>query len=255
MGNITGVVEYDPPAGLDTLHPNYVIGLCVILGIISFTGGAGNLLTIMAIGLHKGLQKSYTAYIAHLASVDLLISAFLVPSNISGILTTPYSGCEVLSVISLCGSVVSILNLMMISVNRYILLCKDRHMYEKFFIKRNVAISMALMWVYALAVTIPLKAFDGLGWSVKYHNCIFQSYKFDVYLYVVVCFSVLGLVVPVSVTSICYILIIKKLRSTAKKLQPSDASTTTSQQVRRYKSHGRSSVLYCDTNILYQYFR
>lgn len=85
---------------------------------------------------------------------------------------------------------------------------------------------MVLMWFYAVAVTLPLSTFDGLGWSVKYHNCLFKSYQFDVYLYVVVCFSLVGLTIPVAITALNYILIIRKLKDTANRLRPTNASMT-----------------------------
>lgn len=227
MGNnLTYAVEYKPTEDLDKLDPVFVKVVAALLWIIAISGAFGNFLTILAIILHKRLHQSYMAYVAHLACVDLVISAFLVPMNVMEMLGSSLSqmGCEILSAISISCLVVSILNLMMISINRFTLICKDKHVYAKYFNRKTVSISMAAMWVWAGAVTMPMKPIGGLGWGEKYHNCIFQNYQFDVYLYVIACFSIVGLTVPVTMTSLCYILIIKKLHETEKKVRPTNVS-------------------------------
>lgn len=121
MGNnITNVVNYAPSEELDSLDPGFEKSVMVVQCILTVTGSSGNFLTLMAVILHKNLHNLHNVYIAHLACVDLLISLFMIPTNLAGFFGIGWStfACEIIATLSLSCLVVSILTLMMIYMNR-----------------------------------------------------------------------------------------------------------------------------------------
>lgn len=229
MGNVTSAVTYNPAEDLDELHPAFVTFCVVLQSILCVVGGLGNLLTILAIVLCKSLHKTHNVYILHLAVVDTIINIFLIPINIDGLLNSIEDPpqCIIIGAIAFSALVVSILSLMMISINRYVLICKDTSTYIKLYNKKTVALSIIAMWVWAVVLVVPMSAFDGLGWSQKTHYCFFQNYNFAAYLYMNFGLCQLGVVAPSVTTSICYMLIIRKLKASAEKMAVHPTTMTT----------------------------
>ena len=228
MGN-NATIHYDPAEDLDDLNPGFVTFCVVLQSILCVVGGLGNILTLLAIILSKALHKSYNAYIAHLACVDLVICCALIPINILGLLNKDSvpANCAAIGAIALISLVISILSLMMIGLNRYILICKNLDFYTRIYNKKMIVITIGIMWLWAFAVVLPMLSFDGLGWSQKTHYCFFINYHFVTYLYMSIGLAQLGVVVPAGITAFCYVLIIRKLKSTAKKLEPHAGSPST----------------------------
>jgi len=211
---------YQPGDTLDYLVEEYKIALTVCQICLCVLGSSGNILTILAVILAKHLHRTHNIYIAHLACVDLLINAFLIPTNIYGFQYGIPSNCPVIGAISIICLVVSILSLLMVALNRYILICKDASTYARFYNRKTVSVSIVVMWLYACALIIPMQSFHALGWSVKTWYCFFVNYDFSTYIYVSVCMSQLGVVAPAGGTALCYVLIMRKMRASAKKLAP-----------------------------------
>lgn len=223
MGN-NATIEYDPAEGLDDISSEYRTVAMIVQSFIAVSGTFGNLLTIAAVFTCRKLRRTHNAYIAHLAFVDLLISGFLVPVNIYGLYTNKNAddsvGCQVVAVISLAALVASILSLFMVALNRYILICRGMYTYSKMYNKTTVPISILLIWLWAFAVVIPMLASGMLGWSQKTHYCFFLNYDFGAYIYMSVGLAQGGVVIPAIGTSMSYMMIIKKLKATARRLAP-----------------------------------
>jgi len=224
MGNNQTVIEYSPAADLDDLSPGFRTFCIIFQSILALSGSAGNLLTILAVVVCKKLRRTHNAYIAHLALVDFFISSFLIPLNIVGLYRRKShdesAACKVIAVVSLIALVLSVLNLFMVSLNRYILICKGMFTYTKMYNKKTVPLSILLLWGWAILVVTPMLAADGVGWSQKTHYCFFRNYYFFSYIYITVGLAQAGVVLPAAATSVCYVMIIKKLRTTARKLAP-----------------------------------
>ena len=225
------VIECNPSEDLDELSAGFRIGCIVFQCILSVTGAFGNLLTLTAVFSCKKLRRTHNVYIAHLAFVDLLISGVLVPINIYGLAEHKIGdetlACTIIGVLSLAALVASILSLWMVALNRYVLICRGSVLYCKMYNKVTVPVSICLMWGWAFAVVLPMLSFDGIGWSDKTHYCFFVNYDFVTYIYICVCLAQAGVVVPAAGTAFCYMLIIKKLRATARKLAPRSGNSST----------------------------
>ncbi|XP_067942277.1 melatonin receptor type 1B-A-like [Watersipora subatra] len=228
MGN-NATIEYNPREGLDNLPQGFRTFCIVFQSLLSLTGTLGNLLTLVAVFSCKKLRRTHNAYIAHLAFVDLLISGFLVPTNIYGLsqekMQDDSISCKVVGIISLAALVASILSLFMVALNRYVLICKGMQTYIKMYNKMTIPISIGLIWVWAFAVVLPMLTFNGIGWSIKTHYCFFINYDFITFIYICVGLAQAGVIIPAAGTSICYLLIIKKLKATALKLAPKSGSS------------------------------
>ena len=229
-------VLYQPAPGLDDVSYEYSIFLIVFQSLLVCLGGFGNVLTIIAVLACKKLRRTHNAYIAHLAFVDFVISVVLVPINIIGLYNDKNEddsvACKVIAVVSLAALVSSTLSLFMVALNRYILICKGAYTYTRLYNWKTVPLSIGLLWVWAFGIVMPMLSFGGIGWSIKTHYCFFVNYDFTTYLYMNLGLAQGGVVVPAAGTSLCYMLIIKKLRATARKLAPKAPSSSTVKEVR-----------------------
>ena len=217
--NHSSPVEYNPIEGLDDLTDVARTVLMVIQVISCIIGGAGNSLTILAVLCNKKLQTYNNFYVTHLALVDLTISLVLVPINIHGLWRGAPPHCDIVAAVALSTIVLSILSLFMIAFNRYILICRTFRDYQRIYTRRNVLISLIVMWLYSLAVVLPMFSFKGFGWSVKTHYCFFTNYNFLSYIYVVTVIAPIGNMLPTFGTATCYMFIIKKIRSSERMMK------------------------------------
>lgn len=228
-------ILYQPEEGLDDVSYAFRIFLIVFQSILCLVGGFGNVLTIIAVLACKKLRRTHNAYVAHLAFVDFVISALLIPTNIYGLYHDKSAddsiGCKAIAVISLAALVSSTLSLFMVALNRYILICKGAYTYTRLYNWKTVPLTIMLLWIWAFAVVLPLLSFGGLGWSIKTHYCFFVNYDFTTYMYINLGLAQGGVVVPAAGTSICYMLIIRKLRATARKLAPKAPTSSTVKDV------------------------
>jgi len=219
-------VSYKPKDGLDDLAYEFKISLSVVQICFCMLGTGGNILTIMAVILAKSLHRIHNIYIAHLAGVDLVINAFLIPTNIYGLEHGRPSNCTAIGALSLICLVASILSLMMIALNRYILICKNSATYAKFYNRKTIVFSMLLIWVYASVITLPMLSFNALNWNHKTWYCFFINYDFVTYLYISISMASLGVVAPAVITATCYTLIMRRMRASNKALlMPTPATT------------------------------
>lgn len=217
--NYSSTVEYNPEEGLDDLTKESSSIMMAIHIVVSIIGGAGNLLTILAVLCNKKLQTYNNFYVTHLALIDLTISLVLVPINFNGLMFGPPPHCDIVAAVALCTIILSILSLFMIAFNRYVLICKNLKTYQRLYTRRNVLISLVVMWSYSLAVVLPMFSFHGLGWSVKTTYCFFTNYNFLSYIYVVTVIAPIGNMLPTFATATCYTFIIKKIRASQRLLE------------------------------------
>lgn len=225
------IIEYSPSPFLDDIPIEFRTFCIIFQSILALTGTFGNVLTLIAVFSCKKLRRTHNAYIAHLAFVDIVISGVLVPINIYGLSQQKDGddtiGCIIIAAISLAALVASILSLFMVALNRYVLICKGMHTYVRMYNKKTVSISICLLWFWAFTVVLPMLSFDGLGWSKKTHYCFFINYDFTAYMYMSLGLAQAGVVLPAAGTSMCYIMIIKKLRDSARKLAPKSGNSST----------------------------
>ncbi|PIK55947.1 putative alpha-1D adrenergic receptor-like [Apostichopus japonicus] len=154
--------------------------LAVFAALVAAIGIPGNILVMVAVSFSKRLQTKTNAFVVNLACSDLT-TCLVLPFQVVALLndTWPLSEkfCLFIAVVVWVGLGSSIVNLALISFNRFILITKPRGYYDHLYSKRNIILMLASSWVIPiLLVTVPpLCGLGGIGYSQRYKICSADS--------------------------------------------------------------------------------
>ncbi|KAM9321631.1 G-protein coupled receptor 84 [Gastrophryne carolinensis] len=184
--------------------------------IVSLVGTIGNVLTVIAFALDKKLQTRFNLLIINLTLADILYCTFLQPFSVDSYLHLYWrSGetfCRIFGMLLFVSNSVSIQNLCLIAVSRYILITNNK-LFDRIFSRLGTSIILLCMWVIGFASFAPL-------WNVyvlvpKVCTCSFHRIKGRPYTTILMGFY---FVVGLSCVGIFYLLIHRKVKVAAKAL-------------------------------------
>ncbi len=187
-----------------------IVTLCVtIIGVI------GNSMVLAALFVNKKLLVLKNIFIANLAVADLLVAGIIHPYTAFAITRRTYFYgvsnydptrlCTFLASFCVISCSASVLSITAIAVNRYVYICHN-HIYRKFFFRGSMIGITISIWILGVIVDMP--NFIGLGRHVfhaKQITCFFDTEHFGYKLY----FVFIGMVLPLGLTFICYVFIVK----------------------------------------------
>ncbi|XP_044129567.1 G-protein coupled receptor 84-like [Bufo gargarizans] len=184
--------------------------------IVSLVGTSGNVLTVVAYALDKKLQTRFNLLIINLTLADILYCTFLQPFSVDSYLHLYWrSGeifCRVFGMLLFVSNSVSIINLCLIAVSRYILITNNK-LFDRIFCKLGATLILLATWMAGFASFAPL-------WPVyvlvpKVCTCSFHRIKGRPYTTILMGFY---FVVGLSCVGIFYLLIHLKVKSASKAL-------------------------------------
>ncbi|XP_043560106.1 histamine H2 receptor-like [Chiloscyllium plagiosum] len=147
-----------------TVLSTVLIGL--VLGVIVIITIFGNVLVCLAVGLNRKLQNHTNCFIVSLAATDLLLGLLVLPfSAISELFEWPFGDtfCNIYTSLDVMLCTASILNLFMISLDRYYAVTAPLR-YSVLITRNRVVISLSLIWCISIMVSfLPIN----LGWNTK----------------------------------------------------------------------------------------
>ncbi|XP_075055336.1 G-protein coupled receptor 84 isoform X1 [Mixophyes fleayi] len=215
----TSATMNDSDSNFSCYHPSVVDYryFAVTWGIIvSIVGTVGNVLTVIAYALDKKLQTRFNLLIINLTLADILYCTFLQPFSVDSYLHLYWrSGgtfCRVFGMLLFVSNSVSILNLCLIAVSRYILIFNNK-LFDRIFSRLGATIILLSTWVIGFASFAPL-------WPVyvlvpKVCTCSFHRIKGRPYTTILMGFY---FVVGLSCVGVFYFLIHRKVKSASKAL-------------------------------------
>ncbi|XP_041457479.1 octopamine receptor beta-2R-like [Lytechinus variegatus] len=165
-----------------------VIIVSTLFSVIAFVGLTGNTMVVIAVALSCKLQNITNAFIVNLSICDF-ITCVLLPFQAAAVISQdgwPLSDwvCYVIASLVIITPSTSILNLVMISLNRYILITKPRKLYMKVYTHHNVAWMIALTWLFPFFVLLMPQFFlGGLGYRPKFKFCLWNSEHEDAHIF------------------------------------------------------------------------
>ncbi|XP_026189353.1 trace amine-associated receptor 13c-like [Mastacembelus armatus] len=195
----------------------------IVLSFISLLTVVLNVLVIISISHFRQLHTPTNLLLLSLAVSDFLVGLFVMPFQI--LLTEPcwFLGDLVcvlyhfLPFITLCASVV---NMVLISVDRYVAICDPLH-YPTRITPNRVQICVVLCWIYSVFYSF-LFLYDNLKQPGRYNSCYGECV-----IYVIGAVDlVLGFIIPVNAIIILYVRVFVVAVSQARAMRSHIAAVT-----------------------------
>ncbi|CAH1795161.1 unnamed protein product, partial [Owenia fusiformis] len=137
-------------------------------------------------------------------------------------------------------------NIMLISLNRYICICKNSW-YSKIYSRKSVAVMIMAAWFGGFVWNIFLwTGWNSVSFERKQFTCLYNRHDDFSYIVSIAIFAVL---IPVSVTALAYLLIFLKVRKSRRRIQAfnkkKDKNQRTSSDIRLARMLFIMFVIYC----------
>ena len=202
------------------------------LTIVIAVGVIGNIMVCVVFGLTKELHTSINMLIVNLAVADILQSlnmTFMIISVNHGKWALGYEMCEVNGFVTIAFIVTSLISLFLISVNRYIKICKPSK--QNVFSKKLAIYAIIAAWVIPAILGIaPI-----IGWSRYMYRPgkVLCTIKFNYDYSYTIAIMATAVVIPFLGICYCYYKIISAIRKSRKRVFKSNSSNGYTQSYRR----------------------
>ncbi|XP_038651520.1 histamine H2 receptor-like [Scyliorhinus canicula] len=229
-----------------TVFSTVLLGL--VLGMIVIIIIFGNVLVCLVVGLNRKLQNQTNYFIVSLAATDLLLGLLVLPfSAISELLESEWpfgdTFCNIYTSMDVMLSTASILNLFMISLDRYYAVTSPLR-YTTLITPNRVAISLSLIWCISIMVSfLPIN----LGWNTKdllvqsldnTNQCHLELNKVYALVDALITFYI-----PLPIMCLTYYRIFKIAREQAKRINNVTGCTTLNPSLPTVKEHKATVTL------------
>ena len=191
-----------------------------ILIVIAAVGTIGNLLIIGAVCIYKRLRVQSHVFIVNLAVADLLVTSYIMPVGLatSQFLKNPFGKtmCDLNAFLVMTSCGVSTQTLMAIALERYFHICRPWR-YRKLFTRKLLVFYVIFIWFYTMLWTSQgYTTWTNYKYSDTMYICIFdgtQSISYNV------CLATVGIIIPIMVVTICYVVIFRTVRGGRKAIE------------------------------------
>ncbi|XP_041038444.1 G-protein coupled receptor 84 [Carcharodon carcharias] len=188
------------------------------LGIlVTAVGGVGNVMTLLAFVTDPRLRTRFNLLILNLTVSDLLYCGFLQPVTVDTLIHFHWrqgeTMCRVFGLTLFVANAVSIFNLILIAMSRYVLI-SDTQRFDRVYSRRTMPLFLVLPWLLGLALFGPL-------WSIYVFlppvcTCSFHRSRGRPYTTILM-FFMFGL--GLSCIGVFYLLIHRKVKLVARALE------------------------------------
>ncbi|CAG2186249.1 GPR103 [Mytilus edulis] len=154
----------------DDLEQNWKTALIITYSLIIIGGIIGNVLVVAVILLNKSMRSVTNVLLVSLAGSDTLIASWNIPIQLVYYVKNEWTMGETLckgaSYLQNVSVVASITTLMVVSIERYYAIC---HPLKARYIRtpQRAGILIALIWIFALTVSIPMLVIQRLEIRLK----------------------------------------------------------------------------------------
>ncbi|KAM4748787.1 histamine H2 receptor, partial [Rhinophrynus dorsalis] len=230
-----------------TVLYNVLIGVVLVLIIIITI--CGNVVVCLAVGLDRRLRSMTNCFIVSLAITDLLLGILVLPFSALNLLHEewPFGAtfCNIYTSLDVMLCTASILNLFMISLDRYYGVTAPLR-YSMLMTPFRVAIAMCVIWMVSLMVSfLPIH----LGWNTKDKNV--QNYrdsngkecKLELNKEYVLVDGLLTFYLPLIIMCLMYYKIFKIAREQAKRINHVNCGNTVSPTLPAVREHKATVTL------------
>ncbi|XP_061424928.1 delta-type opioid receptor-like [Lethenteron reissneri] len=192
--------------------------ITTVYSIVCVLGVSGNLLVMFVILRYTKMKTATNIYIFNLALADALATSTMPFQSTNYMLDTwPFGQilCKLVISIDYYNMFTSILTLTMMSVDRYIAVCHPVRALD-FRTPRNAKLINVCIWLLSSTVGLPVIIMAGTQYNKKGDlDCVVQFPRPHWYWdnLLKICVFVFAYIVPVCIITVCYGLMILRLRS------------------------------------------
>ncbi|KAM9311654.1 histamine H2 receptor [Gastrophryne carolinensis] len=223
---------------------NVLIGMVLVLIIIITI--CGNVVVCLAVGLDRRLRSMTNCFIVSLAITDLLLGILVLPFSALNLLHQewPFGStfCNIYTSLDVMLCTASILNLFMISLDRYYGVTAPLR-YSMLVTPCRVAIAMGVIWVVSLMVSfLPIH----LGWNTKdkkVQNYDSKICKLELNKEYVLVDGLLTFYLPLVIMCLMYYRIFKIAREQAKRINHANCCNALSPALPTVREHKATVTL------------
>lgn len=186
----------------------------ILFGAIAIIGFFGNALVVMVVLCNPQMRSTTNILIINLAMADLLFIVFCVPFTGWDYTLNywPFGDiwCRIVQYLVIVCAYASIYTLVLMSLDRFLAVV---HPITSISVRteRNAYIAICLTWVVILLACVPALFAHGMQVHGTYSACMFRSndgYSWPAFQ---ICFFMSSYVVPLSLTFVLYVLMLKRL--------------------------------------------
>ncbi|XP_068995113.1 opsin 4xb [Embiotoca jacksoni] len=203
-------------------HAHYIVAFFVF--VIGAMGITGNALVMFAIYSNKKLRNLPNYFIMNLAVSDFLMAFTQSPIFFINSLSKEWvfgeMGCKMYAFCGALFGIASMINLLAISIDRYLVITKPLQTIH-WSSKRRTTLAILMVWLYSLAWSLaPL-----IGWSSYIPEGLMTSCTWDYVTYTMAnrsytmmlcCFVFF---IPLGIISYCYLLMFLSIRKTSREVE------------------------------------
>ncbi|XP_059482548.1 G-protein coupled receptor moody-like [Neocloeon triangulifer] len=166
----------DNEESVETMPRTLLTVSAVIIILIIILGVLGNLLTILVYSLTPKIRNATAAFIVSLSFADLFFCIFVLPFSASRFIHGKWKYgdfvCKLYSFVEFGNVGVSLLFIMMISINRYVKIVHCQ-MYERIYTPLRTAAMIVFCWLVSFLMQLPtlLGVWGTYGYDEKLFKC------------------------------------------------------------------------------------
>lgn len=142
----------------------HIVGACLVVTLIMLAIVLGNILVVVAIAIDRRLKGVQHWFIGSLAVSDLLVGLFIMPFSLANEVMGYWAFGDVICQLWLSTDVLlctaSILNLCLISLDRYWTITRPID-YVKRRTRRRAALMISVVWTLSMVISLP----PLVGWN------------------------------------------------------------------------------------------
>ncbi|XP_077576502.1 opioid receptor, delta 1b [Stigmatopora nigra] len=206
------------PAGRDTARVAIAVGITALYSLICVVGLLGNVLVMYGVVRYTKMKTATNIYIFNLALADALATSTLPFQSANYLMSTwPFGQllCKVVVAIDYYNMFTSIFTLTMMSVDRYVAVCHPVKALD-FRTPAKAKIINICIWILSSVIAVPVMIMAVTKVTAKGNvDCRIIFPEPDWYWDTVtkICVFIFAFLVPVLVITICYGLMILRLKS------------------------------------------
>ncbi|CAK8676131.1 unnamed protein product [Clavelina lepadiformis] len=195
-------------------------GICILFGTM------GNVITIAAVKREPYMKTAFYTFLLSMCGIDLVAALFTAPFVLTGfvLMEWPIGGAKNFTVdlvgyFYFCSGYSSVVHLVVISIHRFIEICRIKRLQFFFRSPKNVLFVVVLCWTLAPLLLLPLLIGNYFVWNPSIFMCTFSLSPATHLLEYSVAMRVLFQVVPLVVMPPLYITMFHKVHLTSVRLQ------------------------------------